>query len=355
MAAKNCNLLSPKAKLSLAFVTAAVFPLQALSAPSIDCSVHLKRELMDQQSTQISRESLNVIFDESCNANGSVKDSSIATKLDAVIDALPIEFTLSAQDKNVAISNFCRTYASTSRDKYNFSTSRSKFSKKAYDTYIACLQISSQGHSVSHNILTNSDFNIDFQSATESNLKIKGVKTSKNIDCTGNTEGKTIKFSQSTIYDFNGYFQLTCTRSSREDAKGNTVYDAGDVSVSTNVGPYTVYLPESKYIPIQDAEVLNQIIDGLKQAIIDTNNTINKDKQALNLTLPNLVLGDYPSRKCPDTYNEIGPVLLQHAPNDINISKTVQWYANSRSSTAPHPRYDDLSRAPAYAWMLCGR
>ena len=167
-------------------------------AQTADCGLILTRGLREYDIQNDSSSYLNTTFDSYCSASGQTRDQSLNIGLDAVVEAIPIKFTLGAKDARSAMENFCKVYKSDTSSRSDTSRYRETIVRRAYDSYDNCIRLSMNGNVVTHDVLSLESTQIFLKAGVGKPVELRGIKTSSNITCTGANSGKILTYGEAT-------------------------------------------------------------------------------------------------------------------------------------------------------------
>lgn len=243
---------------------------QAYAAQSYShCEKLITDGLREYSISNSSQVSLDRHFDKYCDQSGKTKSSSTSVGLEAVVNYIPFKFKGDHSSSEQGMQNFCRTYASDAQKHSTHGTWESKIVDKAYDTFDSCVNLTSRGLNITHNIVTPDSLSMFLQINSGNKLVIRGMRTSKNVKCEGQEQGSAnvVTYSLSSRVETTDSLSVTCVRSPRTKKTPSgliQVYDEGFVQVLTQYENYDIFLPKTERFPEDTAAVLDAKIGSLR-------------------------------------------------------------------------------------------
>jgi hypothetical protein len=291
----------------------------------------------DIDASENSSEYLSTVFDNYCDRSGTIKTGGFQFGVSLPIPNLPLELTLGSQNNETAIKNFCRNYAATAGSRVRTRTYTSHVVGRALDNMVECMRISRTGSFIRHEILNEKAANVELTPAAGNPFKLRGVKVTGRIRCTGNTGNDvTTEFTQKTRFETTEVMVLTCERGP-EPAGGETkrVYEEGTVTIATATIPYSFLWPRTVKLPIDDAAAIRSNIDNLQQNIAQVNKSIETARQRSRKFCQANWLGHFRDLiTVPDSFT-IGDckelMALDHNLSDV----AAQWFVGCLNVTPP--------------------
>lgn len=231
------------------------------------CEVIITKGLREYRIDTSSSTYLRNVFDNYCEASGSMKSSSLGVGLDLVVKAIPISLTGDYSSTEQAMRSFCKTYASQTHATQASSSYEETIVNKAYESFNQCLRFIAQGVSVEHDVVSLAASSFFLWAGVNKPIKIQGVTTSPNVSCSGqDPSGKLITYTPKTTVLAKDTLGFTCWRSSEKAADGRDVFNEATVQIVTNYGNYNVFLPRDETLPENQASVIAKRLDALQQA-----------------------------------------------------------------------------------------
>ena len=161
-----------------------------------NCDTILTSALREYNIHSESSSNLNEIFSQYCYADGRTNSSSLDIGVDAVVKGIPAKFTLGSNDSSQAMTNFCKTYSSSSDLRSKSDSYQETIVRRAYDSYDACVRIASEGYFVTHSITARDRAQILLRAGVGKPIEVTGVDTTENISCYGpDGAGKKIEYN----------------------------------------------------------------------------------------------------------------------------------------------------------------
>jgi hypothetical protein len=263
-----------------AFIAFALSSVCALAQTAVSgCDTLLTKGLRDYNISSESTSSLNNIFNQYCYADGRANTSAFNAGLSAIIYSVPISLTLGSTDASQATTNFCKTYKGSSFYNNNVDTYQEKIVQRAYDSYDACVRLQSEGFYVTHDLLTSDKAQILLRAGVGKPIEVDGLDSTSNITCVGpdgTGTGNKINYSVATQHKSDIAIGIFCTRQSRQDASGVTVYDEGSVAIALLGDKYNFYWPKSQILPENIASQVQSSILQLRGAMAASNVQFNQ-------------------------------------------------------------------------------
>jgi hypothetical protein len=211
---------------------------------------------------------LNTVFDRHCESGGTVKESGFSLGLDAIVEAIPLKFSLGSSDKKQAMRNFCKEYHSYAAGDRTAFRRNERIVSRAYDSYDTCVSMATQGVKVFHQIRTLYSLDFFLSPAVGRTLALNGVNVTPNIKCWA--KALQVPGSIAEELDLNTEIilkdkplNITCDREGRMQTGGGVVYDEGVVTLLTDLQPngnYGVVLPHDERLPEGKASQLDAAI-----------------------------------------------------------------------------------------------
>jgi len=235
---------------------------------SFSCDTLITKGLREYNISSESTTYLNSVFSEYCYESGQSKSSSSNVGLEAVVKAIPLSFTAGTSDSSQAMTNFCKNFRESSDYKKNVDTYKETIVSKAYDTYAQCVQLTSLGYFVTHDLITPEKAQIVLRAGVDKPIEIEGIDVSSNIECKGpGADGNAITYTVSTHSKSNISIGVFCTRRPRSGPGGVTVFDEGSVAIAIPGYKYNFYWPKSELLPEDLASQVQSSIAQLRTGL----------------------------------------------------------------------------------------
>ncbi len=227
----------------------------ALGLPSVAFSqvqqcTDLTKALKEFSISTSSSDHLNSVFDNYCEASGSMKAASAGFGIDTVVKAIPIKFTGSYANNEEAMKNFCKNYSSTTAIQERTFSYKEKIASKALETVSDCLRLQSQEKVIiTHDIVNRDRSTFFLKSSLDKKIKLSGVAVTGPVKCTGQIDRKSTPFNDSTNVTVSNSQNFICTRTPSLNAQKVKIYDESTISVATDLGNYNVFWPQDELVP----------------------------------------------------------------------------------------------------------
>lgn len=248
------------------------------------CDVVLTSGLREYRIESSDSAYLNTLFDKHCQSDGRVNQSSMNIGLDAVVKAVPIKFTLGSSDSQQAVTNFCNEYSTSEQRTEITSDYEETIVARAYDSYDSCIRLSQQGFFVTHDLVTADMAQVLLRAGVGRPIQVTGVDTTENVSCVGNDKGQEVTFSVATTLESANTIGMFCTRSSRTNEAGSTVFDEGAVAINIAGDKYNFYWPRSEILA-------ENVASRIEASIIELRATLNSQSSQLQAIGNGRVLG----------------------------------------------------------------
>jgi len=223
----------------------------------------------------------NSVFDNYCETNGTVKQSSGSVGLDTVVKSIPIKFTAGATSNEQSIKNFCQTYSSSASLQERSNLYEERIAGKSLDAVTTCLTFQSQNVVVTHRINTRRQAEFFLKSSVDIKLSLNGVSLDGPVACSGNVAGSKRTFNESTAITVQNSQSFTCTRTPRTGPNGQQVFDEAVVTVATQKGNYSLVWPRDERLPENLAVTLGRDLDTAKGAIASLSRTVEDQRKQI--------------------------------------------------------------------------
>lgn len=245
--------------LRLLFACAAFTSIAANSQPSLQCpdlAGTLKEYSIDSSSANFLRS----VFLEHCQADGSRKSSGGGLGLDAVVNAVPLNFTGEYSSAEMKMTEFCKRYRDYNEGASNRDAYKETISRRALETIQQCYAIQATGTMVTHQVSNAESANFYLKSSVTSPLEIKGVSITGSVVCEGVVGGKRMAFDSATTFKVPSTTGFACKRKGTPGPRDSTSFDEAIVTVLTNQGNYTMFWPmDEKQGPRMATEITRRI------------------------------------------------------------------------------------------------
>lgn len=286
-----------------------ISPLMAQS--NYSCDTVLTRGLRNISISSDSSSNLNTVFSQYCYADGRSNASSFNAGLDAVVKSIPVKFTLGSNDNSTAMTNFCKTYSSSSDARGASNRYLESIVQRAYDSYDACVRISSAGYFVTHDIVTPDKAQILLRAGVGKPIEIKGLDATGNVTCNGpDGNGSEVKYGAATSVRSDNAINVFCTRTSRDGGDGLKYFDEAGVAIAINGDKYNFYWPQSNILPDKLASNIQTSITELRN-----NTAAIKDK------IDNLGLSVYVQKfKVNPSSQAVGDISCPNPASGLSVS-----------------------------------
>jgi len=257
--------------LAVLFVSAGA---KAQSGIFDNCRTIITDGLREYSITTDSSSYLNSVFDKYCESSGTARSAGLSVGLDVVVKAVPIQFTGAYSSNEEAVRNFCRNYSSLSAGRSDRTTYQERIVQRAYESFDQCIALAQTGVVVRHKVRSLTDLDFFVAPGFARPVTLRGIKTSSNIQCSGqdpnssNSAAKNLDLSTRIQIKDNSVLNISCTRTGRAGANGETVYDEGTVTLFTDIGPngnYGAFVPRDTRLAENQASVIVQQIASLDQ------------------------------------------------------------------------------------------
>jgi len=257
--------------LAVLFVSA---DAQAQSGIFDNCRTIITDGLKEYSITTESSAYLNSVFDKYCESSGTAKSSGLSVGLDAVVKAIPIKFTGAYSSNEEAMRNFCRDYSSISAGRSDRTAYQERIVQRAYESFDQCIALAQTGVVVRHKVRSLTDLDFFVAPGFARPVTLRGIKTSMNIQCLGqdpsssSSVAKKLDLSTRIQVKDNNVLNISCVRTGKAGADGETIYDEGTVTLFTDIGPngnYGAFVPRDTRLAENQASIIAQQLLTLNQ------------------------------------------------------------------------------------------
>ena len=319
--------------ISLAFI-----PL--ISFADMNSCVGLANTLKEYNISSQSSAFLNSAFDQYCDQSGSTKASGGGIGLDMVIKAIPIKFTGSYSSTEEGFRNFCKNYSSVATAAERKFSYEEKIATKSLETIDSCLRIAATGAVVTHEIPNAKSVVFYLQSGSATKLELKGLFPTPDdgVLCKSQVDGQLKNITEETYTKVEPSISISCSRTAKAQSSGVKTYEEQVITLATNLGNYTVFLPQDERMPIDMAQNISNRVDKLEASSFELSaktlsleNDSNKEKVALKFVVVTN------AENCPDGWTSQGVVgWIMHNPDySNNVGKGGRF---NDDWTWTHPR-----------------
>jgi len=234
-----------------------------LTFAGMDSCVSLASTLKEYNISNQSSAFLNSVFDQYCDQSGSTKSSGGGIGLEAVVKAIPIKFTGTYSSNEDAFKNFCKNYSSivsSSERKYTY---EEKIATKSLETIDSCLRIAATGAVVTHEIPNSKSVVFYLQSSAATKLELKGVFPipDDGLICKGHIDSQLKNINEETDLKIDSSLGVSCSRVPKNKGNGEVVLEEQVITLATNLGNYTVFLPQDEQLPLKMAQDISTRLD----------------------------------------------------------------------------------------------
>jgi hypothetical protein len=257
------------------------------------------------------------LYNNFCYADGSTNQAAVNSKGSAIVDAIPITGSLSANDNMTKFTNFCTNYKSVAAGSSNSFVYQSAVVGKSLDAANQCLAIvTGHGMSLSYQVSTPTTLLINITVPGGQTMVVQGISADTGVTCVGpdlQHTGKTISYGVGVGQTLSGGSStITCTRIPFSSIGGQTMYSAMSVAVSSSVGPLNIYWPQDSALPLLTATQIQAAINGVTSQLQQLQTATAFDNLPIGTLLPwvgggnppaGWVLCDGSSPQCPNYQN----------------------------------------------------
>ena len=236
-----------------------VVPAQDISSCNQIINSGLREYDIETQSDAV----LNVHYENFCQANSSSSSTGVGIDFEAVIKAIPVKFLGSYSNASEAEANFCKNYSSEYSATHSAFEYQENIVTRGYDSYDQCVQAQRLGLGAWHTVDSKSAVTLKFTAGVDRPIEVRSIRTAgRNISCRATNQTGDVTLNQ--VVKSPDYIAINCTRTSRQNSDGDTVFDEGVIQTAGNYGTYDVYLPPSQIVAERDAEVIYKRIGQLE-------------------------------------------------------------------------------------------
>ena len=248
--------------------------VQAQSGIFENCRTIITDGLREYSITTDSSAYLNSVFDKYCETSGTARSTGLSVGLDAVIKAIPVQFTSSYSSNEEAVRNFCRNYSSISTGRSDRTAYQERIVQRAYESFDQCIALAQTGVVVRHKVRSLAELDFFVAPGFARPVMLRGIKSSTNIQCSGqdpnsaNSTAKKFDLSTRIQVKDNNALNISCTRTGKPGTNGETIYDEGTVTLFTDIGPngnYGAFVPRDTRLAENQASAIAQQIASLDQ------------------------------------------------------------------------------------------
>ncbi|MFB0713684.1 hypothetical protein ACEU59_21360 [Buttiauxella noackiae] len=293
----------------------AVFFCLSLPAAStfadVNSCLSLASTLKEYNISNQSSAFLNSAYDQYCDQSGNTKSTSAGIGLDMVIKAIPIKFTGNYSSSAEAFKNFCRNYSSVATASERKFSYEEKIATKSLETIEACQRIAALGATVTHEIPNMRAVTFFLQNGNATKLEVRGVFPTPNdgVVCEGQIDGQLKTFSKETFAKVESTQGISCERVSKSSPSGVGVFEEQVITLATNLGNYSVFLPQDEKLPLEMAQNISSRIDKLENegsALSSKTTTLESDLAQEKASLRYIFVEN--SVNCPQGWNSQGVI-----------------------------------------------
>jgi hypothetical protein len=190
--------------------------------------------LKEYSTSSYQDDELTQIYDHFCHSSSSSQNNSWNLGISAVVKAVPISLTGGSSDNKTAMDNFCKNYSEFRSKNTRQNNTYERINSKGYDTFIDCVRIAATKAQIYHTLNDASMAEVYFRPDINTKIIIDGVTTSPNVQCLSHSSLLKISRSMNTNVE-DKPMSISCIRVKEKD---NASYSEGNITISTNLGPY---------------------------------------------------------------------------------------------------------------------
>lgn len=234
------------------FISAIIFTCftssVAFSSPS-DCTNVYNNATRNISFSQKQKKELSYYFNQHCQINGEINESSLSVGVDVIVKQIPFNFSANSNSAKQKLEEFCKMGV-----EHNYSSSmqtdfRDEVVVAALNNFNQCLALDSRGLRITHeeqppeSVIIHGALTNMYTSPT-----LDAITYSDNVSCSSNNfsaNGNAIKLIGDQSLKIKKNFAITCKRIGKTE-NGQTYYPRAIIGLATSLGPYTVELSEDQ-------------------------------------------------------------------------------------------------------------
>jgi hypothetical protein len=213
------------------------------------------------------------LYNNYCNADGSVNDSAVNGSLSAIIKDVPIGLKGGSSDSKSQWSQFCSTEKSANVGSSSSYDYQSLVVGQALSSANQCLKtLSDHAYTMTYKVMTPEKMVVNFGVPSGQSIVIHGVTADTNVACTGSdlTNGGTFAYRQGigqTIDASKGSTGISCARAPFTTVGSTPYYKEAAVEVDTNVGQLNIFWPKETVLPLTNASEIEKQIGAVSKQL----------------------------------------------------------------------------------------
>lgn len=221
-----------------------------------------------------------------CDQHGEALASAENSSLNTVIKQIPFNFSSSAKSDVQKLEEFCHVERSANRAASFSSFYANTVVTDALRSFNQCLNLENRRLVITSNVqdpLGVVIYGKFLDRTTNATLDTVSYDSNK-VTCTStnfSSAGTSIKLDASHKYPISTNFNITCKRKGF-DKKGYIQYPRATITVSTNLGPYSVVLQSEKLYGFTLANQAKEAYDNLEKKLKNDEDAFSREKLRLN-------------------------------------------------------------------------
>lgn len=273
----------------LALAIATCFTVSNAFAQFEHCESVYQTATRNLQISEASYSSLNVLFDDYCEASGEMKTSAASGGLDAVVKAIPIKLSGSASNSSQRMRNFCKNYSSTRFETAASSTLADTVVVEALRSYNQCIAISNVGVIISQSAPEPLQATFSFSFKNELDYQLQGVQVGRNMEChVKKPDGDLVEAGLGTTLNIDKNYSAFCKRTALVSEDGRQrYYPRTSVTFASNHGAYSAIYAAEEVEDIELASALNTRIGNTEKLVSQLSATVANNYNALSASINN--------------------------------------------------------------------
>ena len=234
-------------------------------------------------------------------------------RLTDIVDALPVALTGNSKGNFDKLNTFCKNYnAETKASSQDFNYTET-IVEKAYESFNSCVRIANGGGEITHTSPTITAVNFFIAPGTLQHVQIDGVSISPvdaPVECQATVpayfgfSSSTREMRRDSTYVVDKTLRVTCDRRADKDDQGAEAFHEVAITLLTELGNYTVTLPDDAKLPVRLASQIQGQLTSLEKRIdeLKTALTAAEKKIPVGIKVDRNILytGDQTQSSCLD-------------------------------------------------------
>ncbi|MFH7767794.1 hypothetical protein [Acinetobacter sp. BSP-28] len=306
----------------------------AFSAPS-DCTTVYNNATRNINFSQKQKRELSYYFNQHCQKNGEVNESSLSVGIDVIVKQIPFNFSANSNNAQKKLEEFCKMGVEQNYSSFIQTDFKDEVVVAALNSFNQCLALDNRGLRITHeeqppeSVIIHGALTNMYTSPT-----LDAITYSDNVSCSSNNfsaNGKAIQLIGDQSLKIKKNFAITCKRTAKIE-NGQTYYQRAVIGLATSLGPYTVELSEDQLygfmLASQAKNNYNIMSSQMNNAIQERNAAIAREKSLedrlsrVSVNVKTLSIGEY------------GPPSTQFFQPRLYCGTDVQTWAKQQCGAA---------------------